>query len=375
MNREAMSLRSEHIWTELIKVRKPDDFWTRVCDLALDSLQMDLIWIGIPAGDSVEVLPAASAGDAAAYLDEIRVTWDNTPTGQGPTGRAISSGEVQVENDIARSDVFAPWREAALDRGLASSAALPVKLDNRVVAVLNLYSSRKGLFSAEKLEELSVLCNQISINLQRIQSEKMIQQKADELSIINNIALMFNSTLDFDDLLKGLAAELRRIIPLDRAGITLLDFFGKHVVLTASVGSDISIQRVSYPLDTQLALDGVVESRRPFFRPRVSREKAQMRDDQAAWENGLGSYLQTPLISRDRVIGILSLGSFKPDQYDDALLEIVSPVAEQLAKPFPGDIKYTHQRGKLRVLFHGLRPSSDCAPGDAKGDHRDHQPV
>ncbi len=53
----------------------------------------------------------------------IRVRWDDTAEGQGPTGRAIREGKLQVVEDILTDPRYAPWRSAAQAHGFRSSAA------------------------------------------------------------------------------------------------------------------------------------------------------------------------------------------------------------------------------------------------------------
>jgi PAS domain S-box-containing protein len=93
----------------------------RVCAEIVSVGGYVLAWIGYlsPERDQV-VHPMAAAGAVTGYLDEIVVTRDDTPTGQGPMGRAIHTGLPQVVGDVRTDPSYAPWRGAALGHRLVA---------------------------------------------------------------------------------------------------------------------------------------------------------------------------------------------------------------------------------------------------------------
>lgn len=125
-----------------------------------------LIWIGVPE-DTPEkkVRPVAWAGVQKSYIDTLEVSWADNEHGQGPTGRAVREKRVQVTNDLALSDSFAPWRDEANAHDLASSIALPLIIDGEAVAILNIYSRFKGTFVEEELDLLSEFATNLSLAL------------------------------------------------------------------------------------------------------------------------------------------------------------------------------------------------------------------
>jgi hypothetical protein len=69
-----------------------------VCQLAVDRFGLKMAWVGLVVEGSFEVRPALAYGFEEGYLDSIRVTWDDSPTGRGPTGTAIRTGQATVMN-------------------------------------------------------------------------------------------------------------------------------------------------------------------------------------------------------------------------------------------------------------------------------------
>ena len=78
------------------------DYMNSICKLLVEKSNYILAWIGsaeIHHNQKI-VLPIAAYGFEIDYLDQIKITWDDAPTGKGPVGTAIKSGKPSIFNDI-----------------------------------------------------------------------------------------------------------------------------------------------------------------------------------------------------------------------------------------------------------------------------------
>jgi PAS domain S-box-containing protein len=128
-----------------------------VCEAISDSGPYRFAWIGEPDDDG-EIVPRASAGDAAAYLEEVTVRHDGTTRGQGPGGRAVRTRERQVIRDIGSDPSFEPWAETAREHGFASVIVLPLLAEGTLDGILAVYAERPDAFEGTEqtvLEELA----------------------------------------------------------------------------------------------------------------------------------------------------------------------------------------------------------------------------
>ena len=96
----------------MVRERDPKRLLAEACKILVETRGYRFAWIGQVEPGSKRVVPAASAGKDAGYLDAVTMTWDETPTGQGPTGTAIRTGQPVVCQDTATDPRFAPWAEA-----------------------------------------------------------------------------------------------------------------------------------------------------------------------------------------------------------------------------------------------------------------------
>jgi PAS domain S-box-containing protein len=118
------------------------------CRIAVETGGYKMAWIGQAGiGDDKNVLVISHYGDNDGYLGLGKITWGDDERGDGPTGRAIRTGQVQFVEDIATDPVMQPWREAALVHGYRSSIAVPFLLPNQTMACLTLYRGKSDLWS------------------------------------------------------------------------------------------------------------------------------------------------------------------------------------------------------------------------------------
>jgi len=134
----------------LVRAKTEHEVFVAVCEAATREEFYDLAWIGLPRQDvRRSVLVAASAGAARRHLEDIDISWGDIPTGRGPTGTALRTGQLQVCNDGATNPGHDPWHEWMRKLGLHSSLALPIRLPNgAVIASMTVYSRHENAFGA-----------------------------------------------------------------------------------------------------------------------------------------------------------------------------------------------------------------------------------
>ena len=146
-----------------------------ICEVISDADPYLFAWFGEHDPDAQTVEPRAAAGIEEGYLDAIEITTDEQATAQGPTGQAVRTQEIVVEQGIAESPEYVPWREAALDRGYQSSAAIPITRDNSLLGVLNVYADHPHAFDDEEQELLADLAADTGQALDRIKLTDRLQ--------------------------------------------------------------------------------------------------------------------------------------------------------------------------------------------------------
>jgi PAS domain S-box-containing protein len=153
----------------------------KACGILVGTRGYRMVWAGLVEEGHKRVVPSAAAGEGADYFDEVTVTWDEGETGTGPSGTAIRTRRPDVCRNMAEDPRFAPWRQAALKRGFASSAAAPMIYCERVFGVLNVCADRPDAFDEEEVGLLAEVASDLGFALQSIEDEAKRRQAEQDL--------------------------------------------------------------------------------------------------------------------------------------------------------------------------------------------------
>jgi PAS domain S-box-containing protein len=196
-NFERVAALVRDIQSALARARTLEDIETSVCERLADADPYVFAWIGATDTDSPRVTSKASAGKEAGYFDVVEITADDSPTGQGPTGRALKTRSTHVVQNISVDPAYGPWREPALERNYRSSAAIPIQYDDTLYGVLNVYASHPKAFDSDERSLLEDLCETVAHAYHRIRLQNQYESQYQEL--FEDAPIMMAFTREVDD--------------------------------------------------------------------------------------------------------------------------------------------------------------------------------
>jgi PAS domain S-box-containing protein len=164
----------------IVRVRQRLALFDEVCRVLVERGRLRMVWLG-EVGEDGWIVPVAQAGAVEGYLESIRISVLNVAEGRGPTGTAAREREHVFTMDIGNDARMGPWREAALAREYRSSAAFPLLLEDRCVAVLTAYSSETGFFDEEEVALFDRMASDLSFALEAMAREEHRQAVEAEL--------------------------------------------------------------------------------------------------------------------------------------------------------------------------------------------------
>jgi len=145
------------------------------CEILIKVREYRFAWIGLVEEGHKRVLPVAQAGFEEGYLDSVKITWDDTATGKGPTGTAIKTKQPSLMRNIPEDPRFEPWRAEALKRGYLSLVAVPLVHNEKVYGALCVYSSERDGFDDEETGLLVEVSGDLAFALKAIDDEEKHQ--------------------------------------------------------------------------------------------------------------------------------------------------------------------------------------------------------
>jgi PAS domain S-box-containing protein len=156
----------------LIRTEEEKDLLTDICRIAVDIGGYRMAWVGFAMHDAGKtVRPVAHAGAENGYLSEIEPSWDeNVPTGRGPAGRTIRSGEAVFCDDIDKDSRFGVSRTLARKHGSRSVICLPLRDETRTLGLLSLHSAEVLAVGTDEITLLQQLADDLAFGLNIIRA-------------------------------------------------------------------------------------------------------------------------------------------------------------------------------------------------------------
>jgi len=233
---------------ELVRGKSETELFQRACNALVGVDDIKFAWIGLVQEDSFEIKPEAHAGFEEGYLSAIKVTWDDSEYGKGPTGMAIKTGQPFIITNIETDRGYDPWWGEAVKRGFMSRIALPLVHDADVIGALNVYSERENAFGDEEVEFLIEVAGDIAVGVKSLRLEKQFQQS------VADLRKMLDSTAEAMALLSEArdpytAGHQRRMAKLTCAIAREMDLSEEQIERLRITGLIHDIGKMSVPVD------------------------------------------------------------------------------------------------------------------------------
>lgn len=123
------------------------ELFPQICRDAVEYGGMQMAWIGMVDEEMKRIVPIASYGIGADYLDKIRISMDeNDPSGPCPTVRAFRENQPYWCQDFQHGFSNVPWHGWGVQFGWKASASLPLQRNDVTIGTLTLYSTEVNAF-------------------------------------------------------------------------------------------------------------------------------------------------------------------------------------------------------------------------------------
>lgn len=121
-------------------------------------------------------------------------------------------------------------------RDTGSYCGVPLVLYDRAIGVMAVHSPQERALDEGHLELLRVLASEAGIAIENARLFSEEQKKSRHLTLLNNVSSHAITTLNPDEMLSKIAAELETGLTYDHIGIAVLDYSAKELVIQAEAG-------------------------------------------------------------------------------------------------------------------------------------------
>jgi PAS domain S-box-containing protein len=171
----------------LIHISDEATLLNEICRIAVEVGHYCLGWVGYVEHDVGKTLrPVAHAGFDSGYIESAKVTWADNERGRGPGGTAVRTGQPCIARNIPLDTNFAPWREAAINRGYKSIIALPLAIEGQTFGVIGIYSTEPDAFDTHEVEILKELADDLAFGIVALRTRANRDRSEESLLISEN---------------------------------------------------------------------------------------------------------------------------------------------------------------------------------------------
>lgn len=183
----------------------------------------------------------------------------------------------------------------------------------------------------EKVQILEIFANQAATAIQNSRLYEQARMQAVRLVVLNEIGRVLSATLDLPMLYRTIVAETRRVLLVDAAYIVLYDNTTQRCETTFWIDQDEVWSGCQvFALDDGPA-SHVIRTKRPYVVNQPSDPIQARGGSFGDMQRASASALHVPMLIGERVIGVISVQSYKPNAYCDEDLQIISTIASQAA--------------------------------------------
>jgi formate hydrogenlyase transcriptional activator len=237
-----------------------------------------------------------------------------------------------------------PSTAALVDQiGVESFCMLPLTTTVRPLGAMGFGSSRAVAFDEAELEFLELVVRQVAVAVDNVLHDESVRaaqllltRERDRLQLLLEVTNAVVSRLNLDEVFTSVSSCLQRVIPHEHSSLILYEpgtrRFRKHVPHVAS--KDVVIGDCD--VDTQAARSpaGIAITTRKaalFAEDDLKSLAAESCVARKVLEDGFKSVCSVPLLSHDRVLGALNVGSERAGAFSSDDVELLGQVAQQIA--------------------------------------------
>lgn len=233
--------------------------------------------------------------------------------------------EPVVIRDLATEDRF-PYAKILLERPVKSICSVPLTTAHQRLGVVNFWTDKTGAYDQLDIEFVKLLAAQIAVAVEAQCYQHKLARERDRSQLLLEINNTLISNLNLNELLAEISNCLRRVMPHDAAGLALYDRTIDKLRMTAL---DFPTDTNVFVADEVIELDDTPGGR--AFKTRQPVISSGYPPSPIGKRAGLKSGCVVPLVSHDRALGILGVGSLQENAFTEDDADLLNQVGKQVA--------------------------------------------
>jgi len=266
------------------------------------------------------VVVREATGDAGAQLK--RSGFKLGIGSKSIVGFVAGNGDQLIVNDTTRDATYYP---NPLLPDTRAEAALPLRVGDRIVGVLDVQSTSPYAFAQDNLRTLQILADQLGIAVVNTELFAETQEHLAQHRLLHHITTTAASGTTLDEALVSAVNGLQVTLGGDRVTIMLADREKKVLEVKAAVGYAPEIYELKVPIGS--GITGWVAAHRRTLRINDVQEDTRYVEGSVNTK----SELAIPMIYRSELLGVLNVESEQTNAYTESDEELLGTLGGSLA--------------------------------------------
>jgi GAF domain-containing protein len=231
-------------------------------------------------------------------------------------------------------------------QGAAVRLVLPLVVRGETIGWTEVLGTEEELFTAEKIRLMRLLSNQAAVALENAQYLQQMEQvyqaelrRRRQAETLREISSIVGSSLQLNEVLERILDQLQRVVKYDSAAVHLVEGNRRRIIAGHGFAHPEEVIGLTFPLQPNEDEPGslVIHYREPIVIGNISDQYAAFKRPP---HDHIKSWLGTPLIVRDKVIGLITIDREVAHAFSQEDMNLAQAFANQVAIALENDRLY-----------------------------------
>jgi formate hydrogenlyase transcriptional activator len=272
---------------------------------------------------------------------------DYLPIEDSPVRRVHDSAQNLVVSDWTVEERFQGFGACLGRIGIVSTCTVPLTRGSRRLGVLTLGRFYPNAYDEDEVRFLGLVADQIGLAIDAAVNFFISQRVQDQLKLILDLTNQVVSNLEFNDLLHAASTSVRRVMRCEAVAVMLVEPDGTHLrvhALDYPESRGVFTEGALVPIEGSMPGDSF-KSGKPIVINRLDPAEMPPEIYRKASAEGLNSFCDVPLMSRNRLLGVLAVARRVENAFDQQEIAFLVQVANQVAIGVENALSYTEIAG------------------------------
>jgi formate hydrogenlyase transcriptional activator len=265
------------------------------------------------------------------------------PVDESPSGLAWTTQQPVMVEDVEAETRFPQLTSLLRENSVQSWCAVPLTTALRRLGSMGFGSATPRRYQEADLNFLRQVANQVAVAVDNVlhhesaqSAHQLLTRERDRLQLLLEVNNAVVSHLNLDDVFTAVSSCLRRVIQHEGSSLLLYDAetgqYRVHVLRFAKGDSFVEEGLITDPHRGRSPAGIAITTRQAalFAEQDLRGLSGESVAARRLLDEGVKSFCCIPLISHDRVLGTLNVGSGRADAFSKDHIELVGQVAQQI---------------------------------------------